>query len=55
MTDAEKENQFWSTHLVDETFDFDSTSSYHYSDKEMVKQKTTPFLHGEWVRAEDYR
>lgn len=55
MTDSEKENEFWATHLVDETFDLEDCGSPYSRYQNLVKQKTAPFFHGDWVRAEDYR
>ena len=56
MTDSEQDNLFWLAPDRPDTYDIEETSSSPYgSYRNMVKQETQPFFHGDWVRAEDYR
>jgi hypothetical protein len=49
------ENTFWAAPNRPDTYDIES-AGYAYSDyREMVKQKTESYFHGEYVKADDYR
>jgi hypothetical protein len=51
----EQDHLFWNTDGRTDTYGLETFNYCYNSYQEMVKQQPSPYYHGDWVRAEDYR